>query len=634
MSREYEYHWSWSLAASPEALWPLASDTNRFNRDVGLPAVEELEPDDGPSPNARRRLRLRVKGVTLEWEELPFEWVRPHRFGVVRRYSRGPLREMRVLATLEEQGEGRTRLSYHVHARPRGLFGRLTTPLQIGVISRITFGRAFKRYAETVGSDREGTPPEPVVPRRSMPRLERAGRRLAEAGVEPALAERLLEHIATADDLTLARIRPYERAGTWGLPRRSVLSACLHATRTGLLDLSWDVICPRCLGAKDRADSLRNMREGAVHCDSCDVTFSRDFARSVEVAFTPTPAVRAIEAPPFCVAGPQITPHIEVQQLLGAGEERTVEGVLERGRHRIRAWGVPDGPTFDVERDGADRASFVLGPDGWSPPPGPVAPDAAIEIRNDTGSEVLFDVERITWADSAATAAEVTALADFRDLFSDEVLRAGAFVNVGNLAILFTDLKGSTQLYREVGDAPAFGRVMRHFDVLDAAVRAHDGAVIKTIGDAVMAVFREPQNALRAVREAQDGLTRDVADGAPGDGPRGSRHGGRAAAPHERLILKAGVHYGPCIAVNLDDRLDYFGSTVNIAARLGAVSAGDDVVVSDAVRIDPGVDELLLGTGAELQSFDVSVRGLEERLRVWRVAFADASPETPERDAS
>ncbi len=57
-------------------------------------------------------------------------------------------------------------------------------------------------------------------------------------------------------------------------------------------------------------------------------------------------------------------------------------------------------------------------------------------------------------------------------------------------------------------------------------------------------------------------------------------------------------------------------------------------MVSDAVRVDPGVDELLLRTGAELQSLDVSVRGVEERLRVWRVAFGDAAPETPERATS
>jgi adenylate cyclase len=203
----------------------------------------------------------------------------------------------------------------------------------------------------------------------------------------------------------------------------------------------------------------------------------------------------------------------------------------------------------------------------------------------------------------------VTALAEFRDLFSDQVLQAGAFMNVGTLAILFTDLKGSTKLYRSVGDAPAFGRVMRHFEVLEASVRAHEGTVVKTIGDAVMAVFREPERALLAVRDAQKALAAEV--------------GGDAS---DALVLKAGVHYGPCIAVTLNDRLDYFGSTVNIAARLGSVSAGNDLVISDAVRVDPGVDELCFRLGAELHSLEVDVHGIEERLRVWRVRFGDRAP--------
>ena len=97
---------------------------------------------------------------------------------------------------------------------------------------------------------------------------------------------------------------------------------------------------------------------------------------------------------------------------------------------------------------------------------------------------------------------------------------------------------------------------------------------MKTIGDAVMAVFREPAAALKAMIDAQSSLA------APPDG----------SAP---LILKAGIHAGPCIAVTLNDRLDYFGSTVNTAARLEGLSTGDDVVISQAVYEDPEVREMI-----------------------------------------
>jgi class 3 adenylate cyclase len=85
-------------------------------------------------------------------------------------------------------------------------------------------------------------------------------------------------------------------------------------------------------------------------------------------------------------------------------------------------------------------------------------------------------------------------------------------------------------------------------------------------------------------------------------------------------MLKAGIHYGPCIAVNLDGRLDYFGSTVNIAARLDKLSHGGDVVISDAMRADPEVGELLGVRGLTAERFRETIRGVEDLdFELWRV---------------
>ena len=72
--KEFHYRWEYELRAEPCALWPLVSDTNRFNRDAGLPDValrQSTEPEPGRA--ARRRLRLSKFGVGVEWEEEPFE---------------------------------------------------------------------------------------------------------------------------------------------------------------------------------------------------------------------------------------------------------------------------------------------------------------------------------------------------------------------------------------------------------------------------------------------------------------------------------------------------------------------------------------------------------------------------------
>jgi class 3 adenylate cyclase len=142
---------------------------------------------------------------------------------------------------------------------------------------------------------------------------------------------------------------------------------------------------------------------------------------------------------------------------------------------------------------------------------------------------------------------------------------------------------------------------MDHFDVLRDAIVAAGGTVVKTVGDAVMAVFRHPAAAIEAILRAQHRLA------APPEGVR-------------PLVLKAGVHYGPCIAVTLNERLDYFGSTVNAAARLVSLSSGTDVIVSGAVRADPEVSELLADPDIGVEPLEAELKGFDERFELWRLA--------------
>jgi class 3 adenylate cyclase len=230
-----------------------------------------------------------------------------------------------------------------------------------------------------------------------------------------------------------------------------------------------------------------------------------------------------------------------------------------------------------------------------------------LRLKNETESEQLFILERMAWTDTAVTAAEVTALQRFRDLFAEEALRPGDKISVGRLTVLFTDLCDSTRLYREIGDATAFGLVMDHFDVLREAITAEGGAMVKTIGDAVMAVFRRPVAALRAISAAQKKL--------------------RVPPPGRRpLLLKAALHQGPSIAVTLNDRLDYFGSTVNIASRLEKFSQGGEIVVSETVYNDPEVGDFLAQERDKIcsQPFEESLKGFgEESFSLWRVKMVD-----------
>lgn len=607
--REFHHRWEWRMRASPEALWPFVADTNRFDRDAGLPPVEFRGADGSRPRNGRRRMGLSRLGIQLEWVEYPFEWICPSSFSILRRYTKGPIQEMRAVVELAPLPGGGTHLVYQVWTRPRNVLGLIAIPLEVGLRIAKRVEATVRRYDESAFNGK--SPAAVPAPSGHRVRLAPGGAArvaalrgaLLERGAPADLVAQLVQTLEQGDDLTLARLRPYALADHWGVARRSVLELCLLATRVGLLDLRWDQVCPHCRGAKHSSPSLTEIQP-QVTCDFCNIEFGVNFDRFVELTFRPTPAVRQIDTREYCIGSPQHTPHIVAQQLLPPGTCRSLAPSLRSDRYRLRALDLPDGQSLQVAADGLPEATLRVSADGWPREELCLAPTPTLTLENATEREQLLILEHLAWSDQAATAAEVTTLQRFRDLFASEVLRPGLQVSVGSLAVVFTDLRGSTRLYREIGDGPAFSRVMDHFEVLREAIDARDGGVVKTIGDAVMAVFRRPAAALGAIREAQQVLA------SPSRGER-------------PLRLKAGIHYGPCIAVNLNDRLDYFGATINIAARLVDLSSGENVVISPAVHDDPEVAEYLelargtLGT----ERMQATLRGFEtERFDLWRVS--------------
>ncbi|CAN5656271.1 hypothetical protein BH18ACI4_BH18ACI4_25490 [soil metagenome] len=610
--RDFHYRWEYELQSSPEQLWSFVADTNRFNRDAGVPALQSAEGQEKTLRNLRRRLRLSFMGVPVEWEEQPFEWIKPSRFGVVRKYWKGPIAELKVLAQLFPLGDGGTKLIYQIWATPKSLLGFLLIPLQVGYASHRKFTRTFESYDNTARAQ------IPLAPEHLPPglspavrgRLEAQKERLLVVGAVPGVVEKLIDLIERGDNLSLARIRPYALADLWSESRRAVLTACLLGTRQGLLDMQWDLLCPLCRGPQESETSLGDI-SSKVHCETCRIDFTVNFDRFVEITFKPNALVRRPEVKDYCMGSPQRTPHVVVQQLLAPHTSRNLVLPLEEGSYRLRALELPGEQLVTVSAEGAETATARIS-DQVSGEDLKLTPRATLRLENESDVEHLFIIERLQWNDQAATTAEVTALQIFRDLFSSEALRPGEQISVGTLTVLFTDLRHSTQLYREIGDATAFGRVLNHFDVLKKAIAEADGALVKTIGDAVMGVFRDSASALNAILMAQQILA------APPEG----------TAP---LTLKAGMHSGPCIAVTLNERLDYFGSTVNMAARLEGLSTGNDVIISRSVYDDPDVRELINSPKTNLQAvpFEIVLKGFdEERFQLWRVGRKQATAAT------
>lgn len=592
MAKEYHYNWELHLNANPEALWPFVANTNRFNRDTGLPPVERLGFSNGVS-----HMRFKIPLINIEWEENPFEWTYPYRFGIVRSYKKGPLAEMRVLCELAPEESG-TRMNYKVWARPRNLLGDAAIGVGIGLVSARRFEGVFRSYDNlaTAGRtplDAPGTARLAVGGRR---RLAAGRAELESFGIAPELAARLITMLQESDDLSLARMRPFALADYWGADRRQTLEMFLQAARIGLLDIQWELICPMCRGAAERHQNLNEVHAHS-HCPSCQMDFEANFDRQVEVTFRPNPAVRALsEEAIFCVGSPQHVPHINLAQNVPAGTSVSLSTLLDEGPYILRSQ-LGEIRLRALAQGGAEKVEI----DSARPPEGeiPVSRMPTLRLRNSEDTALDFMLENGAWGNQAATAADVTSLQLFRDLFSNEALRAGEELSISSVTLMFTDLRDSTRMYRLIGDAPAFGRVRQHFEILEQEIAAQGGAVVKTMGDAVMAVFRQPLGAVLAIQNAHAEITKT--EGTP------------------PLYLKVGIHRGPCIAVTLNERLDYFGSTVNAAARLPGLAEGGEIVLSEQAASDPQVSEWLANSHLPHGQFEATVKGFEQSFRLWRV---------------
>jgi adenylate cyclase len=590
------------LKSSPVELWPFAADTSRFNLDSGLPPVEEIIDPPDSMPGARR-LQFNMYGFyKWVWDEEPFEWVFPYHFAVIRHYKQGPLTKMHVVFNMTERPEGGTHLHYEIRVRAADLLGDIAFRLQFGPLkAQLKIKKIFEKYDDIIqrgGSfyDIEGRARFASGGRERMWAAKQA---IVQKESDAPIFDHLMHLLERADDLALQRLRAYQLADFWKLPRREVLEVFLRATRAGILDMRWELLCPSCRGAGASHGSLNEVHNNA-HCDSCDIDYSVNFDRQVEVIFRPNPTIRIIPAQmQFCLAGPQTGPHIVVNQMVSAGETIDVTAPLADGRYSLTASGLPGELPVMATGDGSAEQRISANEAGWPEGELHLGTHPRLQLVNLTAAPQKFSLKRAAWRDDAATAADVTSLQLFRDLFSREALRADQEIQISSVTLMFTDLRDSTRLYRQIGDAPAFGRVRQHFNLLEEAIAAEGGGIVKTIGDAVMAVFRQPAAALRAIKAAHTAIA--LLEGDPA------------------LEMKAGIHTGPCIAVTLNERLDYFGSTVNIAARLPGLASGGEVVFSNEIKADPEVAAWLAENQPTPVWFEARVKGYDQPFSLWRM---------------
>lgn len=553
MPEPLSFKWEWDLSSPPLLLWPYLSDTNRFNRDAGLPAVE---PAENGSNFSNKILRSWTAGMLIEWEEKPFEWIIPFEFGVERNYKKGPLSLAKIKVCLRPQGQG-THLIYESLLTPRNFLMKAALYIKMKCEIQPKLSALLKSYESQIAGKFKKIKEIPFL-RNSL---------LAEFSKLSPEAAHLAFHIENAADLDLVRIRPYELAKKWGFKNREMLETFLTAAHQHLLEFQWEIICPHCRGSEKRGPSLEIISQEG-YCKSCDLHYTVNFDQLIELTFRPNPKIRKISAGFFCTGGPMVTPHILVQKTAAPWETLRFTLSAGPGVYRLRGVRLKNEAIFSVEEDAGSAPIFKINQEKIAGPSEISAKNLEWSVENTAGTPLLFAVEELKWAENRVSGRDVIHMRLFRELFQTQCLRPNQPISSGELTIAFTDLKGSTKMYQEIGDPTAFCQVLNHFDILQDIVSAHDGTIIKTIGDSVMAVFDSPAKALLAMAAAQKALAKPSLNG------------------QRPLCLKIGIHKGSHLVVNLNNRLDYFGSSVNIAARLVNFSSGEDIIISSEMAAD------------------------------------------------
>jgi len=458
---------------------------------------------------------------------------------------------------------------------------------------------------------------------------------------DPDAADAIEKLVEAAPDRALCRVNALDFAAKTGVDEEHVIAAFLHAARLGIFELSWNVLCPGCGGVLNSSTTLKSVDKDEYACGWCAAGYTPTLDEIVEVTFTVSRRVRRIAA-----HDPDELPFNEYfrQVFWGSGidipdnfEELLQEIVLESlelpsGGTALLSLQLPaqfvividpvtHGTQFlDVKGEPTrERQNLTIVLDKLRSPtgtlelrPGPLR--LSLENRADTrvlpGLWVANDKlhELLGRRKPFLTAKRLLTNQVFRDLYGTNTIDAEQRLKITSLTFLFTDLKGSTELYERVGDLAAFDLVRAHFKVLNEIVAAEAGAVVKTIGDAVMATFSTPDRAVAAALRMREAM-RHLGNG-------GNGHNGHN---DEDLLLKIGIHVGPCLAVILNDRQDYFGQTVNIAARVQALADSRMIMATGPVVTHPQSSILLQKSGLQPVSQPRALRGIADEVAVYEI---------------
>jgi class 3 adenylate cyclase len=459
----------------------------------------------------------------------------------------------------------------------------------------------------------------------------------ARCGCDADEVHRFNQHLQALPASRAARINPYEFADMARIDRERTIDLFVHCTKLGLFDLEWGMVCPLCGAIVRSVAKIDLLAEDAVHCCICNKDAESLLDDTIEVSFAYSPPGSAFDLHGDYEAYQDYftsSSHPYGEQLRNYRDHHAVGDVriepagqanlplnLQAGEaYRLLCLDTHSGAEIQVNDEGSlsdatEAPRLSLSEAGFSAPAVDLPVGAgALALTNDTDQTVWIRALRIDMNAIGAiinsgppqfgprlTGKHLLNNQAFRDCFALNELAPDLKLKLRNLTLLFTDLKGSTALYDREGDLAAYRLVQDHFAALKKAVGDNSGAVIKTMGDAVMAAFPSGE-AGTAAAVAMMVAMQEIAKGRTEDD----------------VGLKVGLHAGPALAINSGNNVDYFGQTVNIAARVQGLADAGDICVTGALNDEDAIPALLNRSGYVGQSEVATLKGVSAAERVYR----------------
>ena len=546
------------------------------------------------------------KVVPFAWREHPFEWVEGQRFGVLREFQHGVFAWFMSLVELQPRSGGGTRLVQHIRLVPRGLGGRLMAHLQLARGGRRSLENVYRRI-DAVVSGKVG-PLETTDPFEEPVKLVDAKRARDWSGHLmnwPRVASTSRSSSGWAVSWSRPLIPRSPASDPWPWLSAGVSTATRwwpHAFMEPGKDYSScsGTSSARSAGSRARSRTrcgplptmaIARHATWIIHSIS-PARSSSCFALIPKSAASTSALIALVDRPIFSMSWPRYASL--------AANASSWRSSCPKARTACAGPQLPWSVDFQVQVGAATRLweiSLAAGP----------APDHVRSLRaghqvltffNELERELVVRVERTALRTDALTAARAGSLALFRELFPGEVLSPGQLATVATVTLLVAELDPlqADALYQDLDDSRAFNVLQAFFHLLDESIRKLDGAVVKTVGEGLLAAFPDPVSAVRWGLGLHEHLSHsDLA---------------------RNLRLRAAIHRGTALAANINDHLDYFGLTARQVFKLSGQIQPNELALAPAVAADPGVAALLETRGIEPEVVTADTGGLPYLIRI------------------